>query len=294
MKILITGGSGLLGQYLNIFLSRENQILTLYNSNEGNCLKYNSVKCELTDFKKLKKIILSFAPEIIIHTAAISRPETCDELPEEYVIDVNINSTKEISMICEKSGTKLIFTSTDLVYNGDAGQMHKEDSKLYPVSLYAETKVHAEEEIKNIFENYIILRTSLLFGLGLNNSVNNFHNMYYSFKNKKPVKLFYDQFRTPLSLIDAAKLLTLLIKTDINNITVNFGGRQRVSRVELGEMLCEIGKYDKSLIEKTSMYDVAKLHKVADVSMNTEKLQSLGLKQKSIEDSIWEIVNNEQ
>jgi dTDP-4-dehydrorhamnose reductase len=291
MKILITGGSGLLGQYINLVLSKQNQILTLYNSNPGNCNDYHSAKINLTDFAKLKEIILTFEPDVVIHSAAISRPEKCDEMPEEYVRNVNVNSTLTIAESCDNSGAKLIFTSTDLVYDGDYGQMLKEDSGLKPVSLYAETKLQSENEIKNIFENYIILRTSLLFGLGLNHSVNNFHNMFYYFKSNKPVKLFFDQYRTPLSLTDAAALIEELISLDIKKVILNFGGRERVSRAELGEILCEIGKFDKSLIEKISMSDVGKLHKVADVSLNTEKLQSLGLKQKSIEESIYEIIN---
>ena len=170
--------------------------------------------------------------------------------------------------------------------------MLKEDDVINPISLYAETKLQSETGIKNIFDNYIILRTSLLYGIGLNHSVNNFHSMYFNFKNNKPSKLFYDQFRTPLSLLDAAGLIEQLLNTEVKDITLNFGGRERVSRVELGEILCNIGGFDKSLIEKTSMYDIPKLHKVADVSMNTEKLQSLGLKQKSIEESILEIITN--
>lgn len=293
MKILITGGSGLLGQYLNIALSKENDILTLYNSNDGNCKEYNSVKCELTDFEKLKELISFFKPQTVIHIAAISRPETCDKLPEEYVLDVNVNSTKAIAESCDSINAKLIFTSTDLVYDGDSGEMQKEESVPNPVSLYAKTKLYSEHEIQNIFENFIILRTSLLYGLGKNHSVNNFHNMYYSFKKNQSVRLFYDQYRTPLSLIDAAGLIERIIKSDVKNIVLNFGGRERVSRVELGERLCELTNTDKALIEKTSMYDVPELYKVADVSMNTEKLQSLGLMQKSIEESILEIIKND-
>lgn len=293
MKILITGGSGLLGQYLNITLSLSNNILTIYNSNEGNCRTYRSERTDLSDHKKLKEIFLTFKPDIVIHTAAISRPESCIELPLDTVLSVNVNSSAEFARLCEQNNAKLIFTSTDLVYDGDSGQMLTEDSVINPVSLYAQTKIQSETEIKNIFDNYIILRTSLLYGLGLNHSVNNFHFMYHNFRNNKPVKLFYDQYRTPLALRDAAELIDDLIKTDVKDITLNFGGRERVSRIQLGEILCELGNFDKALIERTSMYDIPSINKVADVSMNTDKLQSLGIKQKSIEESILKILNDE-
>ena len=71
--------------------------------------------------------------------------------------------------------------------------MLKEDAKLIPVSLYAETKLMGEIKIQETFENYLILRTALLFGLGMNHSKNHFHQMFMDLKQGKQVKLFTDQ-----------------------------------------------------------------------------------------------------
>ncbi|HMQ68938.1 MAG TPA: SDR family oxidoreductase [Ignavibacteria bacterium] len=292
MKVLITGGSGLLGQYLNRVLSESNTILTLYNSNSGNCTDYNSLKIDLTDQKKLRSLVSEYRPNVIFHTAAISRPELCDSLPENHVIDININSTRALAELCDSYNAKLIYTSTDLVYSGDRIRSAAEDEELAPVSFYAETKVRSEKEIRDVFDNYVILRTSLLYGLGFNHSVNNFQMMFENFRNGKPVKLFYDQFRTPLELNDAAELSAKLLTPEIKDITLNFGGFQRVSRSELGEMLCEIAGFQNSLIIRTPMNDIPGLHIVRDVSMNTDKLNSLGIKQKSIEESLRYILDS--
>lgn len=290
MKILITGGSGLLGQYLNRELSSDNEILTLYNENTGNCREFNSLKTDIVNIIEIKKIFNEYKPEIVIHTAAISRPELCDSLPKELVNEINVNSTVYLSELCRDHNSKLIFTSTDLVYNGDQGQMLNEECKLNPISLYAETKIESENKIKDIFDNYIILRTSLLFGMGMNHSVNNFHIMLNNLKSNKRSKLFYDQYRTPLSLKNAAEIISQIIKLNLKSTTLNFGGRERVSRTDLGEITCRAGNYDLSLIERTSMNDIPNFYKVADVSMNTEKLQSIGIFQKSIEESVLEII----
>lgn len=293
MKILLTGGSGLLGQYLNLILSERHELITVYNSSPGNCDSFNSIKADISDFKNLTQIIQSVRPDLIIHTAAISRPEKCDKLPYEYVHDVNVNSVKVIAENCEKLKIRLIFTSTDLVYNGDVGSYLTENSETKPISLYAETKVKSENVITEIFDNFVILRTALLYGTGMNHSENNFHIMLNNFKCNKPSNLFYDQYRTPLSLLDAARLISKFSETDIKSEVINFGGKERVSRSELAEIVCEIGKFDKSLINRISMYDIKSLHKVADVSMNTSKLNSLGLIQYSMEESIYEILNND-
>lgn len=290
MKIIITGGSGLLGQYLNIELSAENEILTLYNENSGNCHEFNSLQLNLADYSQIKKIFVDFNPDVVIHTGAISRPELCDSLSKKFVNEINVNSTVYISELCRTHNSKLIFTSTDLIYDGDQGQMLTEESIINPISLYAETKILSENRIKDILKNYIILRTSLLFGMGMNHSVNNFHIMLNNFLYNKKVKLFYDQFRTPLSLKNAAEIISQIIKLDIKSETMNFGGRERVSRTDLGEITCKAGNFDLSLIERTSMNDIPNFYKVTDVSMNTGKLQSYGISQKSIEESVFEII----
>lgn len=291
MKIFITGGSGLLGQYLNIELSKDYEILTQYNKQAGNSTQFNSVQTSITDFLRLEEIFQNFRPEIVIHTASISNAEKVDLLSPAAVYDVNVNATKKIAELCSLQDSKLIYISTDLVYAGYRGSMLKEDAKLIPISFYAETKLMGETKIQETFDNYIILRTALLFGFGLSHSLNHFQFVYKDLKNGKPVKLFTDQYRTPLEVSDAARMLTELIRKNIKGEIINFGGRERLSRYELIEILCEEAGFDKNLLIKTTMEEAGLIYKVADVSMNTEKLQSLGVNQKSCCNSIREILS---
>ncbi len=240
----------------------------------------------------MKNIFESFKPNVVIHTAAISSPNKANDLDTKNVYSTNVNSTKKIAQLCDEFNSKLIYTSTDLVYAGYRGSMLNENSKLIPVSLYAETKLMGEVKIQETFDNYIILRTALLYGFGLNHSKNHFSEMYNQLKNNKEVKLFNDQYRTPLSLTDAAIMINQLVKKDIKKEILNFGGIQRVSRYELGEILCDSAGFDDSLLKKIKMNEIPNYPQVEDVSMNTEKLQSFGIKAKSIDQSIKEIINN--
>lgn len=297
MKIFITGGSGTLGQYLNVELSKKYEILTQYNSNIGNCKNFGnpsrdrSVQLSITDYKKLDEIFFSFKPDIVVHTASISKPETADRHPANFVYEVNVNATRIIAALCKRHNSKLVYTSTDLVYAGYRGSMLSESAKLIPISFYAETKLMGEVKIQETFNNYLILRMALLFGFGLNHSRNHFQFMYEELKNGKPVKLFADQFRTPLALHDAARMICELIEKNIHGEILNFGGRERLSRCMLGEILCEEAGFDKNLLTKTTMDETGLNYKVADISMNTEKLQSLGITQKSCRNSIREILS---
>jgi dTDP-4-dehydrorhamnose reductase len=290
MKIFITGGSGLLGQYLNQVLSREYEILTQFNTKPGNCLQYNSVQADITNYKKIESLLNSFKPDIILHTAAISSVQIAAKLTSKFVFEVNVNATGKLAELSSSLNSKLIYSSTDLVYAGYRGSMLKEDGKLIPASFYAETKLMGEEKIKSASHDYVILRTGLLYGFGSFGSTNYFNYIYDNLKNKKTVNLFYDQYRTPLSLLEAARIISELFKLNIKNEVINFGCKERVSRMELGERLYKIAKLDISLLKRISMYDIPRIPDAADVSMNTDKLQSFGITLKNIDESLIEIM----
>lgn len=290
MRIFITGGSGLLGAYLNQVLSVENEILTQYNTKPGNCFEYKSVQADITDYKKIESILKTFRPDVIIHTAAISSVQIATKLPSKFVFEVNVNATGRLAELSSFFNAKLVYSSTDLVYAGYRGSMIKEDGKLIPASFYAETKLMGEEKVKVGSLDYVILRTGLLYGFGTFGSTNYFNYMFDNLRINKPIKLFYDQYRTPLSLWEAARIISELIKLKINNEVINFGGKERVSRMELGESLCKIAGFDSSLLQRISMYNVPDVPDAADVSMNTDKLQSFGITIKNIDESIMEII----
>ena len=290
-KILITGGSGVLGQYLNIEAAKENEILTLYNNNVGNSDEFKGIKADIINFNLMKEIFSSFKPNVVIHTAAVTNPILLPGQDPKDVFKINVTATKNIAELCKQFNAKLIYISTDLVYAGYRGSMLKEDAKLIPVSLYAETKLMGEIKVKETLENYLILRTALLYGFGLNHSRCHFHKMNEELKNGKPIKLFVDQFRTPISLQETVQIITKIAQMDIMNEIINLGGVERASRYELGEILSSVAGYDKSLLQKITLDDVPQLPKVEDVSLNTDKLQSLGIKQMSIEESIRSLIN---
>lgn len=289
LKILITGGSGLLGQYLNMELSEEFEILTIYNSNVGNCNLFNSARIDLTDIAGFTQLIGSYKPDVVIHTAAYSASVVNKDFPAKYIYSVNVDALRNIAELCEKINAKLVYTSTDLVYAGYRGSLLTEDAKLIPVSLYAETKLMGEIKIKETFDNYLILRTALLFGLGLNGVKRHFDMVYKNLKSGLTVRLFKDQFRTPISLQEAARIIRDLARKDLRGLTLNFGGPERVSRVQLGELLCEAAGFDQNLIEPILMDDVPAVAKVEDVSMNTDKLKTLGIRQHSLAEMMLEV-----
>lgn len=277
MKVFITGGSGMLGQFLNLELSKHFEILAQYKSNPGNCTKFNSVKLDLTDEINLEKVFKDFMPDVVVHTAAVSNSERADAAPADYVYKLNVNVTKFIADLCAKFNASLIYTSTDVVYAGYRGSMLKEDAKLIPISLYSETKLMGEIKIRETFQNYLILRIPLQVGLCLGSTLNNFHRLYNNLKTGNPAKLFTDQYRTPLTLHETARIIREFIEKKITGEIINIAGDERVNRFEIGGLLCESAGFDMKLLIPVTMDEGGALYKVADVSMNNDKMKSYGI-----------------
>jgi dTDP-4-dehydrorhamnose reductase len=291
MKIFITGGSGLIGQYLNIELSKKHEILTQYNSHQGNCGNYNSVKLSITDYGAVSAAIKSFRPDVVIHTAAVSNADRADLLPADEVYEVNVNATEKLAEYCRKYKAKLIYTSTDLVYAGYRGSLLTEEAKLIPISLYAETKLMGEVKVRRVLQNHLILRVALQFGFGLNHSSSHFQFVYGELKKGNRVRLFADQFRSLLSLTESARMIGELVENGVTSETLNFGGDSRVSRYDLGKEICRVSGFDESLLEPVSMDGVNAMYKVNDVSMNIDKLNRLGIEPKPFRDSVEEVLS---
>ncbi len=288
MKILITGGSGLFGQYLNLFLSKKHDILTIYNNNIGNCHLFNSRKVNITNQADLIKVFRYFKPEIVVHTAAITSTFLDGKYSLNEYFKSNVLATEHTVKLSNQNKSRIIYISTDLVYDGNRGSYLSENSKLNPLSPYAESKLIGEEKVKEFSENYLILRLALLIGFGLSHSVSHFQIIFENLSNNKPVKLFTDQFRTPISLIEASKALEKIIELNISNGIYNLGGNERISRYELGRKLVEMMKFDEGLLIPVSQNQSINLAKVYDVSLNTDKLKNYGIKIKSIEEMIIE------
>ena len=289
-KVLITGGSGLLGQYLNLAIKEKFSIFTTFKENPGNCGNFPSSTIDIRNEDKVKILFDKVKPDVVIHSAAITNPVPNESQTAKDYFETNVTATKNIAELCKQRKSKLIYISTDLVYAGYRGSFLKEDAKLIPATLYAETKLMGEQKVKEATDNYLILRTSLLYGLGLNHSRCHFHNMFDDLKNKKPTKLFIDQFRTPISLKDASRIIVELASTKIMGEVINVGGLERVSRFELGEVLCSLAGFDENLIQKISSDEIPDYPKVEDVSLNIEKLQSLGIKPRTIQENISEMI----
>jgi len=245
-KILITGVSGLLGSKMAYHFSRETswEILGTYNRNRVD-IPVSLHKTDLANEKEVNKLVSSINPAVITHTAALTGVDYCETHKEE-AWKINVNGTKNIAEIAEEINAKLIYISTDYVFDGEKG-MYKENDQTHPVDYYGETKLKGEKVVKEICDDYLIVRPSVLYG---RNPVKlNFVTwVIKELKEGNKINIVKDQFNTPTLADDLAELILELIKKEKWGI-FHISGSERISRFDFALKLAEVFDLNKDLIK---------------------------------------------
>ena len=161
-KLLVTGVSGFLGWNLAPLARQDWQVYGTYFSHLLEMTGINLCKVDLTDFLAIKKLFLEIKPDAVIHLVAQSQPNFCQKNPE-LSYKVNVSSTVNLAQLSAELQIPFLFTSTDLVFDGNHAP-YKESDRVSPINLYGEHKAQAEQEILKVYPESIICRMPLMFG----------------------------------------------------------------------------------------------------------------------------------
>ena len=193
MKILVTGSNGQLGRALQKVLPKNNSIFATKKD------------LNITDKKQVAQQIKGVRPNYVIHTAAYTDVDGCEQ-NKELAYKINVLGTKNIAEVCQKTNIALIYISTDFVFVGKKKTAYLETDKPNPLSVYGKTKLEGEEVVKKL-PKYFIVRTAWLFGDG--------HNFVKTILNLAPkqneIKVVSDQIGPPTYALDLAKAIYKLI-----------------------------------------------------------------------------------
>lgn len=278
-KILIIGASGLLGSKIYEKFSKDYKIIGTYSKNkEKNLYHYDITKKDLTIFKEIK-------PEIVMHTAGLTKLDSCETNKEE-AYKVNVEGTENIIQGCKLNKSKLIYFSTDFVFDGKKGN-YKEEDVTNPLSYYAKTKLEAEEMVKNSGLDYIIARVAVLYGAKQNNKIVSW--CIDQLKSEEYVTLIADHMRTPTLVDDIAEALNILIMKNKTGI-YHIAGSEKLSAFSMGVRIAEIFNFDKKYLKPiTSHRFKQKAPRPRDSSLNIEKLQKEGIKMSNFVEGLKKI-----
>lgn len=200
MKVLVTGANGQLGYDVVGELKKRNI----------DCYGATRKDFDLTDEKATKSFILDYRPDAIIHCAAYTAVDKAED-ERDLCYAVNTLGTRYVAEAAAKLGAKLMYISTDYVFDGTKSEPYEVWDEPNPINHYGYTKYLGEEEVKKLVEKYFIVRTSWVFG---ENGKNFVKTMLALGKERHEVKVVSDRIGSPTYTKDLAKLLVEMVQTD--------------------------------------------------------------------------------
>lgn len=249
MKVLVTGANGFLGQYLCKSLA--NKGFEVIGISRGDCkitdlqtIKYQSV--DVTKKEEITRIINDIKPDIIIHNAAMSKPDACNNDKPECLLQ-NVEATKFLVGASEKIGSYFIYISTDFVF-GENGP-HDENALPAPLNFYGESKLMAEKIVVASRLKSAIMRPVFIYGEVKNGMRSNF--LYWvktNLENNTAIKVVTDQQRTPTFVNDICDGIIAMIE---NRVTGEFhlAGKDILSPYDMAVTVAKTLSLNASLIE---------------------------------------------
>lgn len=286
-KLLITGASGFLGWHLCQIAQTQWQVYGVTYSKIIDFPNINIIKADLTNFQALKTLFKQIQPDAVIHAAAQSQPNFCQQYPE-LSYQINVRVSLEIADLCAELNIPCVFTSTDLVFNG-LNAPYQETDPVCPVNYYGEQKVLAEQGILERYSRTAICRMPLMFGDVPNHATSFIQPFIQTLKQGKELNLFIDEFRTPVSGTTAAKGLLLALETTQG--ILHLGGKERLSRYEFGKLMAEVLELPSHLIKPCSQGDIKmSAPRPPDVSLDSSKAFNVGYQPLSIREELQQLI----
>lgn len=200
MKVLVTGVKGQLGY----------DVVKELEKRKHNAIGIDVDEMDITDKKAVERVLADVNPDVVIHCAAYTAVDAAED-NIELCKKINVDGTENIAVMCKKIGCKMIYISTDYVFDGEGENAFEPDQETAPLNVYGLTKFQGEEVVKRYLEKYFIVRISWVFGINGNNFVKKVLQLG---KERKEINVVNDQIGSPTYTFDLSKLLVDMIETE--------------------------------------------------------------------------------
>lgn len=272
-RILITGATGILGKELIDNRPANTEVLVTYLRDcWGGGLLCPATKLDVTDERNTAEVITEWArPDVIIHAAGMSNVDFAEK-NQLLARAVNVDGTRNIIKVCQRNNIKLIYLSTNAVFDG-RNPPYGEEAERLPVNYYGRLKVEAEDLILNSGLKSSIVRAILMYGWHYPQSrLNPVTNWLNLLSQNKSIQVVDDRYSQPLLAEDCANLIWKVVSEDKTGI-YHVSGCDRVTLFEFANNTAEIFGLDKRLIQAvSSSYFPEIAPRPVDTSFSTNKI----------------------
>jgi len=290
MKILVTGANGLLGQ--RIIAQLKKQKIQFLATSQGvnrndDCPQEHYVSLDITDKIQVESVVSSFHPTHIIHTAALTNVDQCEINPEDCQ-RINVDGTRFLFEVSIINNVHFQLLSTDFVFDGKKGN-YSEDDEVNPLSIYARSKVDAENLLRNSdYNNWSIVRTIIVYGNGNNLSRSNLLSWTKSaLPKQETMKVIDDQFRAPTWANDLAWGCIRICELQKSGI-YHLSGPTTYSIYEIVELIANYDNWSMQNVQRISSNELnqsAKRPPRTGFDLTKAK-QELGYQPKTIQETL--------
>ncbi|MBQ6554121.1 MAG: dTDP-4-dehydrorhamnose reductase [Firmicutes bacterium] len=221
MKVLVTGVAGQLGHDVMNELNKRgyegvgSDIHEVYSGvDDGSAVtKMPYVQMDITDSAAVEKTIGGIKPDAVVHCAAWTAVDLAeDEDKQDKVFAINAQGTRNIAQVCKTLGCKMIYISTDYVFDGQGTQAWQPDCKDYaPLNVYGKSKLEGELAVSELLDKFFIVRIAWVFGVNGKNFIKTMLNVGRKYDT---VRVVNDQIGTPTYTYDLSRLLVDMLETE--------------------------------------------------------------------------------
>lgn len=271
MKVFVTGVGGQLGYDVINELKRRG-----YEAFGSDIAESANIKLDITDKNAVETVLKKIQPDAVIHCAAWTAVDAAEnEENKEKVYAVNVTGTRNIAEVCKQLDCKLIYISTDYVFNGQGSEPWQADCKDFaPLNYYGQTKLEGELAVAELLDKFFIVRIAWVFGLNGKNFIKTMINVG---KKYDIVRVVNDQIGTPTYTYDLARLLVDMVETEKYGYyhATNEGGY-----ISWYDFCCEFykqyGLKTKVIPVTTEEYSLSKAARPFNSRLDKSKLKEMG------------------
>lgn len=278
MKVFVTGVGGQLGfDVMNELAKRGHEAIgSDIVPKEKLASSFDYVQLDITDEAAVEQVICEIKPDAVVHCAAWTAVDAAeDEENKAKVYAINVDGTGYIAEACKKVDSKMVYISTDYVFNGEGTEPWQADCKEYaPLNVYGDSKLKGELAVAEALEKFFIVRIAWVFGKNGNNFIKTMLNVGKKFATLRVVN---DQIGTPTYTFDLARLLVDMVETEKYGYyhATNEGGY-----ISWYDFACEIFKqagYDTKVVPVTTAeYGLSKAKRPFNSRLDKSKLLENG------------------
>ncbi len=270
-KLLIIGASGLLGSKLYESCSEDYEVHGTYNIHKPEFKNMHQLDVVKRD--NVFRLFDEVKPDLVVDTHAVSNVDYC-ELHLEEAWKTNVEGTKNVAEACKTNGCKLIFISTDYVYDGTKATLYSEKDKPHPINYYGKTKLIVEKVIEALDLDYIIARTAVLFGISKSHDKTPFPTwVVEQLRANKEIRVVIDQYNNPTLTNSLAETLIALYEKDKSGL-FNVAGKNTINRYEFAKIVANEFGLNKKLIKPITTSELNQPAKRPQkVSLNVSKAE---------------------